>query len=136
MILEGTNGPFGRITAMDVGWHKLEFNVVVGHICFEALGCFIVHEMHLRLEATCLQVVFMQRLELRLQFTTCSCFEWSHQDGIAIIIVEDHQVLVSLERYGGELACLVGIGTSTWCFEGLCNGEEDGVCALAVGVWG
>ena len=129
MVFEGTNGTFGRIAAMDGGGHKLEGNAVLVKIRFEALGgCFIVHEVQLRLESSGFEVV-MQRLEFRLQFTASSCFKRSDQDGIAIVIVEDHQVLVPLERHGGEPARLIRVRMSCWHLEGLFDREEDGVRA-------
>ena len=51
VILEGSDGTFGGIAAMDAGGSKLEVNVLMAEKLLQGLGTFIVKALQERLEA-------------------------------------------------------------------------------------
>ena len=52
VILEGSNGSFGGVAAMDVWWHKLEIDVFFVEEAFQRGGGFIVKLVELWTEAS------------------------------------------------------------------------------------
>jgi hypothetical protein len=51
MILEGPNGPFGRVAAMQVWWGDLEIDASLDNVSLESGGGFIVERLQLGFEA-------------------------------------------------------------------------------------
>ena len=45
VIFVGTNGPFGNVDAMDIGWDELEGLIVGSHEGLECFGTFIIQNV-------------------------------------------------------------------------------------------
>jgi hypothetical protein len=108
MILEGSNGPFGGIPTMAEWRHELKEDVGGLEVILEQLGGFIVKTM----ESGFVSVVgeiFLEDAETAEDFRSRSIFERLCQDGIAVIIVQYHDVFVAFEGGRREVAALVSV---------------------------
>ena len=129
VVLVGGNGAFCRIGAVQVRWNELEGDAGVLHDLFEAGWAFFVEYLKVRRNA----MVVEGSVECGIrsnEFVIAAQFEWICNDGITVIIVEDHDVFASATGSDGETICLVR-GYLASDFYGL---QECHVCSDA-GFW-
>ena len=94
MIFPNSNRSLGRILAVIIGGHKLEFNAGRAHELFECVGAFVVQLLELRFQSAIGQMLVQfgvgaQNLLFRPVFKRLS------KDGSGVIIINDHYVFVS-----------------------------------------
>ena len=92
MIFKGAYCAFRCVTLMCVRGYQLVVNVFIGEIFFEGLGCLVVQNEGLWFEASDGEV-FNNGLECCFEFTAVVCLEWSNEDGITVVVIDDHEIL-------------------------------------------
>ena len=95
MILEGLDRAFGGVATMSMRWHQLEFYFGFVEESLQQGGYFIVEDVEFRSESAVDEVV-AQLFEGCLQGGVGTIFDGFGEHGIAVIIAEDHDVLVAL----------------------------------------
>ncbi len=125
---------------MDVWWHELERYLFVVEELFEYFGCFIVQALKFGSEAfgdKFLVQLFVAAEEL----LGGAVAERLCQDGVAIVVVEDHDIVVACAGLDGDAAGLVGVNLSGGCWDvddasvdavGLGAVVDGGVCGEIV----
>jgi hypothetical protein len=89
----------------------LESDVVLFEGSFEFVGAFIVEDVELWGIFVGLELL-METGPGGGQFAGLVGLEWFRKDDVAVIVVEDHDVIVTARRLYWELACLVGVRLS------------------------
>eukprot|EP00980_Cylindrotheca_fusiformis_P014021 scaffold3668_cov97-Cylindrotheca_fusiformis.AAC.5 len=141
MILEGSDGSFGGVAAVDSRWGQLEINVFLADVVLEDGAGFIIEALELGPESAGYQEGV---------FGGCLVEERFGEDRVAVEIVEDHYVAVAREGVmwegsrlvGCDLACLLGhrdqVGIDVMCVatisDGTINriGGRGGRCPMSV----
>ena len=118
VVFECLYGPFGSVAAMDVGGNQLVLGIGVVDEVLELLGGFIVESMESWFEAAATQVL-VQFLVGSCDLRSMSAFEGFNENGIAVIIVRNHHVLIAIEGCVGKQASLVGVESSYGWLNGL-----------------
>lgn len=126
VVFPSLDRSFGGVAAMAVGRDQLEVDVVFFKCFFEVIGAFIVKDVEIWSVAIGLQTGVQAGPGFG-DLAGLASFEGLGQDGVAIIIVEYHDVVVAAGRLDGEPACLVGVGF--FKVFGLEDGGEDRVGA-------
>ena len=62
----------------------------------------------------------------------CSRFNGSHEDDIAVVIICDDKIIVSLVGRLWQASCLIGVHHLFW----FCGGQKAGVGSVVVVRWG
>ena len=89
----------------------MESDVVLFEGSFEFVGAFIVEDVELWGIFVGLELL-METGPGGGQFAGLVGLEWFRKDDVAVIVVEDHAVIVTARRLYWELACLVGVRLS------------------------
>jgi hypothetical protein len=107
MVFKSLDGAFGPVATMETGRSQLVVDVFAGHVVLEKLRGFVAKAMELGTEATALE-----------KAKNCSVggFDgglfavgyWLGVNGVAVIIVEDKDVVVATGGRHDEAAGLVG----------------------------
>ena len=106
MFLEGLDGAISRFFSVQVGGYKLKFDSLVAHIILEARWTFIVKHLELGVEAPIGELGMEDGVGSdELCFT--SRFYWLGGDCVAVMVVEDHEVLAAATGGDREAASLV-----------------------------
>jgi hypothetical protein len=109
MILPGLDGSFGRVaTMMDVRRDALEIDLVFLEGVLEVFRTFVVKNMKIWGVAVELESC-VQCSPSFGEFAGLPSLEWLGEDRIAIIMIENHYVVVSSRRLDRKLASLVGV---------------------------
>ena len=93
---------------MDVWWDALEGDAVLLEGSLEFVGALIVEDVEFWGISVGLEL-FMETGPGGGQFAGLVGLEWFRKDDVAVVVVEDHDVIVTARRLYWELACLVGI---------------------------
>ena len=94
MVLEGTNGFLRRVVSVEVRGNELPLDVVRSEKLFNQFQAFIVENLNFGLQASRLKV-FVDRSHCSQQIVCGSGFDRFSKDGVAILIICDHDVLHS-----------------------------------------
>ena len=94
MVLKGTNGFLRRVVSMKVRRDELPFDVVCSEKLFNQFRAFIIENLNFRLQASRLKI-FVDRSHGSQQIVCSSGFDRFSKDGVAILIICDHDVLHS-----------------------------------------
>jgi hypothetical protein len=89
-------------------WDALEINVVFLECLFKFIGALIVKDMEVWGVAMGLQFG-VQLGPASGELGGLACLEGLGKDGVAIIVVEDHDIVVPPRRLDWELAGLIGV---------------------------
>ena len=92
MILERLDGPFGSVGVMQVGKGELERDSFVSHEGLESCGAFIVKILVNGLQASFGELGVEGGVGSH-EFMFTAGLQWFWDYGIAVIIVQDHDVL-------------------------------------------
>jgi hypothetical protein len=128
-----------------VGWYKLKGDVFLVKELFQNFGGFVVKALENGSHAfgdKFMVEFFVSSKDL----LGCSVAEGFCEDGIAVVVVQYHDVVVACGGLDWEAACLVGVDLSGGCGDvdnagvdvvgfgavGYCRGGCEVVCA---GVW-
>ena len=95
VIFPGLDGFFGEVAAVIIWWHELKSHV--GGLDFVAIKSqnFVVEDLVLRLDA----LVFHPcegATACQNNSPLCLVFHWLHPSGVAVDVVEEHLILVSV----------------------------------------
>ena len=91
MVLEHLDGPFGSVGAMQVGQGKLEGDSFFSHEGLESYRAFIVKRLKNGSQASVGELGVEGGVGLH-EFMLAVGFQWLWYYGIAVIIVQDHDV--------------------------------------------
>jgi hypothetical protein len=94
MIFPGLDSALGGVAAMDVRWYELEVDVVFFESSFYFIGAFVIEDVERRSIAIGLQAV-VEAGPSSGELAGLACFEGLGEDGVTVIIVKDHDVIVS-----------------------------------------
>ena len=125
MVFEGSDGAFGGIASMGAGGHKLVLDGFVLKEFFEGGAAFVVEAMEARAEAGA-DEASMEDAEGVKDGLGGAGLHGFREDGVAVVIVEDKDIVVAGAGWDDEFAGLVGVG--------LAGGDEGretemGACA-------
>lgn len=109
MILPCLNGPFGGVAAVAVWRDSLEVNVVLLEGLFHFVGALVVENVEYRCVAIRLEVG-MELFPGLGEFAGLAGFQRRGEDSVAVIIIEDHDVVVAAGGLDGEFSGLIGVG--------------------------
>jgi hypothetical protein len=108
MVLEGSNGSFCSITAMDVWRGDLDVDLVVGDEVQERLGCFIVQALKAWFKSS--------PREQFMDGCVRSKYVWARPglkrlrvNEVGVVFVGDHEITVAPGGCGRKPARLVGV---------------------------
>ena len=109
VVFEGTDGPFGGVATVDVGWHKLEIDFFLGEVLFQEGRGFIVKEMEFWAESGVdeLLVKFEDGI---FDVDIFASLDGLGEDGVTVVVVEHDDVFVALGALYGEASGLIGVG--------------------------
>ena len=106
VVLEGLNGALSRFCLMQVGGYKMKCDSLAAHIILEASWTFIVKNLELGAKAPIGELRMEDGVGSdELCFT--SRFYRLGDDCVAVMVVEDHEVLAAATGCDGEAASLV-----------------------------
>jgi hypothetical protein len=94
MVLPGLDGSFGRVSTVAMWWDPLEINLVFLEGLFQLVGAFVVENVEIR----CVSVQLESSVEggpSTGEFAGLAGLEWLCEDSIAVIVVEDHNIVVA-----------------------------------------
>ena len=106
MVLEGTDGAFRCISAVDVRRDKLQFALVICDGSLEGSACLVVHDVECRRSADGLETgkhVQVGWNAVAIMFGS----KRAHQDGVGGGVEPDHDVLVATARARCETARVI-----------------------------
>ena len=90
-------------------WHTLEVYFIFAESLLESIGTFVVQDVEFGGKAIGLELGVEAGPGV-CELTGLSCLEWLGEDGVAVMIVEDHDVVVATRRLDGKLPGLIGVG--------------------------
>ena len=106
VVLEGLDGALIRVCSMQVGGYKLKCDSLAVHKILEASWTFIVKHLELGSKAPIGELGMEDGVGSdELCFT--SRFYRIGDDSVAVIVVEDHEVIAAATGGDGEAASLV-----------------------------
>ena len=131
MILKGSNGSFGRISAVGVRWGQLKIYILFFHELLQLSTHFIIQSLQFWAKSS-LGEVFENSLVRSAHFRSRSAFHWFGQDAVGVIVIDDHYVLVARNRRYQETADLRRSGPlchdnqqrHSWCAVGVVPGGD------------
>ena len=106
VVLVGGDGAFSGIGAVQVRWNELESDAGVPHDLFEASWALVVDHLKARRETTAVELIVEGRVSAK-KFVLTARFEWICDNGITVIVVEDHVVFAAATGSDGESTGLV-----------------------------
>ena len=106
VVLVGGNGAFHNIGAVQVRRNELKSDAGVYHDLFEAGWAVVVEHLKARRETTVGEVSMEVGIRAD-KFVLAARFEWLYNDGITVVVVEDHEVFSAATGCDGETTCLV-----------------------------
>jgi len=127
MIFKCVDGAFGNIATMDVLQHQLKINI---HCCKEVLegsGCFVVQVLKAWSKSSPTEVC-MEHLEGHQDGVGVAILEWLCQYGIAVMVIEDHDVIIASAGWGWKFAILVRVDLA----QGLNDGGKTGMQLVVI----
>ena len=108
MVLPRLDGSFGCISTVDVWWDALEIDVVLFECFLEFIRALIVEDVEFRGVPVGLEL-FVETGPGGGELAGLAGLEWLRQYDVAVVIVEDHYVVIAARRLDGELAGLIGV---------------------------
>jgi len=105
MVFKCADGTFGCIAAMDVWWHQLKINVYHCKEILEDGGHFIIQVLKVWSQAS-LTEACMEHLESHQEGASVAVLEQFCQNGIAVMVIEDHNVVVAGAGWGWKFPSL------------------------------
>ena len=117
VVLVGGDDAFIGIGAVQVQWNKLESDASVSHDLFEDGWELVVEHLKARRETTVGEVSVEGGVSAN-EFVLAARFEWLCENGITVIVVEDHKVFAVATGSDGEMNSLVS-GDLAGDFDGL-----------------
>lgn len=93
MALEGLDDRFSGVAVVDMGWRKLEVNIMVSEEFAEVGGGFVVKLLEARLEATGDKYI-IHNLVGGADSLPGSVLHGFSDDGVAVMVVDDEEVVV------------------------------------------
>jgi hypothetical protein len=108
MVLEGTNGAFSRVATMDAWGRELEIDTSSGDELFEESASFIVEALELGPEPSGDQIGVHLLVGAKM-FSGCLVEKRFSKDGVAVVVIKNHDVSVALQRVVGKSTGLVGV---------------------------
>ena len=124
MVFPGLDCSFGGVGTMDVRWNELEGDIVFLEGFLEFVGAFVVQYVHLGGISIYLKFTVQVGPSFG-ELSSGSGLERSGEDRVAIIFIQDHDVVVATRGLDRELSCLIRVRLSEVC--GRHNNEEDGM---------
>lgn len=94
MIFPSLDGSFGGVAAVAVRWYALEIYVILFKSLFEIVGAFVVEDVESGSVAVGLESG-VQGCPGFGEFAGLASFEGLGEDGVAVVVVEDHDVVVA-----------------------------------------
>jgi hypothetical protein len=88
MILEGADGAFGGIAAMDSWWGELEVNFFFAEELFQSCGTFIVETLEERTQSGGAQFG-MDDLKSGKDGVACAIFDGFSKDAVAVVVINN-----------------------------------------------
>ena len=117
VVLLGGDGAFSGISEVQVRWNKMESDAGVLHDLFEAGWKLVIEHLKVRSKTT-FEEVSVEGGVSADEFVLAARFEWLCDDGITVIVIEDHEVFAAATGSHGETTGLVG-GDLAGDFDGL-----------------
>lgn len=94
MIFERADGALGGVASMNSGWDELEVDGFVFHELFHLVGALVVEALDFGLKA-CLDEAGMDEFVGSEDGGSCPVWHGFCVDGIAVVVVEDEDVIVA-----------------------------------------
>lgn len=111
MIFKRANGTFGGVAAVDGWWRKLEVYIFGGKEVLEKAGGFIVQTLEPRTQSGFAESG-VKSLKGGKNSGCLTVFERLYEDGVAVVVVEYHDIVIAGAGWAQELAGLVGVDLS------------------------
>ena len=127
VILEGADGAFGGIAAVDSGRGELKVNFFFAEELFQGFGAFIVETLEERTQTGGAQFG-MDGLKSGKDGGACAVFDGFGEDAVAVVVIDDYQIVVASAGWGRKSACLITEDLSCWF-------KEGGVAKVGTVVW-
>ena len=127
VVFECADGLFGSIAAMDVWRDQLIVHLFRRQKFLESLGCFVIQALEFWTEASGTKPGMRYLVGLEDRFRA-SVGEWDSEDTVAVIIVNDEDVIVTSNGRSDKFAGKIHVGLPGWCD----SGGITEVCTVAV----
>jgi len=112
VVLKSADTTFGCIAAVDVWGYKLVVDRFCLHKVLEDFGAFVIEALELGAMA-CFDEHGMERfVGFENAFSSARCHGFGN-DSVAVVIVEDHDVVVAVTGRNDEFSSLVGVDLSS-----------------------
>ena len=108
MVFEGSDGAFGSIAAMDARWGELEVDRLVPQELLEGDGAFVVEALELGAKAGSAEAL-VEGLEASEDGRGMAARDGFSKDAIAVVVVDDNQVVIAIARWCNKASGLVGV---------------------------
>jgi len=128
MVFKCGNGMFSCIVAMDIWLHQLKINVCHCKEILEDGGHFIIQVLKVWSQAG-LTEACTEHLESHQEGASVAVLEQFCQNGIAVMVIEDHNVVVAGAGWGWNFPSLVCVDLA----KRLDDGGKTGMQLLAIG---
>jgi len=108
VVFKGSDGAFGGVAAMDVGWCELEVDIFFGEMLLENFRGFVVefHELWTKAAGDKKSVCACEGVE---KFGAGVAFGWFCENGIAVVVIENEKSFVARAGSLEEAAGLIGV---------------------------
>ena len=106
VVLEGLDGALSRVCFLQEGGYKLKCDSLAAHIILEAIWKFIVNHLELGARSPIGELGMEDRVGLYELCFTLRIYRLG-DDCVAVMVVEDHDVLAAATGGNGEAASLV-----------------------------
>ena len=107
MVFESPNGFLCRVVSVQVWGDELPFDVVCSKKLFYDLWALVIQNLYLRLQTSSLEIL-VDRCHCAKQVVCGPGFEWFGNDGVAVLVVCNHDVLHPSTGCLGETTRLIG----------------------------
>ena len=108
MVLPRLDCSFGGVSSVHVWWDALEVDVVLFEGSLEFVRALIVEDVEFWGVPVGLEL-FVETGPGGGELAGLAGLEWLRQYDVAVVIVEDHYVVIAARRLDGELAGLIGV---------------------------
>ncbi len=126
MIFEGADCLLGGIASVEVWQDQLEVDAFMMKVLLECAGGFIVKALELWLQSSCTELCMPHFIGIKNQIRLL-VFEGDSKDGIAIIIIDDQDVIIAIAGGCHKFSCQIHVHLP----HGL---HEHSVTSMGVGV--
>ena len=106
VVLEGLDGALSRVFLVQVGGYNLKYDSLTANIILEASWTFVVKYLELGAK-TLIGEIGMEDGVGSYELCFTSRFYWLGDDCVAVMVVEDHEVLAAATGGEGEVSSLV-----------------------------